>query len=147
MFVIVDDEFTKHGLTLEEAYILYRVKCFERIGEKYHESAEVLAKSMGKSRQSVINYINSLIEKGFLKKEYRTKNTRYLIVNNDSVKKIDSSVQNLDSEEIADMAENAHHEDKQKEKNKMSNEEFKQFLKVEIQKNKSRYNDSDEEFY
>lgn len=119
MFVIVDDEFTKHGLTLEEAYILYRVKSFERNGEKYHESAELLAKVMGKSRQSVINYINSLVDKGFLKKEYRTKNTRYLIVNNDSVKNLDSDVQNLDS-----VKNEPHEEDKQKEMNRMSDKEF-----------------------
>lgn len=112
MFVIVDDEFTKHGLTLEEAYILYRVKSFERSGEKYHESAELLAKVMGKSRQSVINYINSLVDKGFLKKEYRTKNTRYLISNNDTVKNLDS------------VKNEPHEEDKQKEMNRMSNEEF-----------------------
>lgn len=142
MFVIVDDEFTKHGLTLEEAYILYRVKCFERIGEKYHESAEVLAKSMGKSRQSVINYINSLIDKGFLKKEYRTKNTRYLIVNNDSAKNLDSSVQNLDS------AENAHHEEnKSSYFNGMTLEEKAQYLEDLIESNRDQNYDSTEEFY
>lgn len=118
MFVIIDDEFIKHGLTLEEAYILYRVNCFEKNGEKYHESAEILAKSMGKSRQSVINYINSLIDKGYLKREYRTKTTRYLsTVNIDSLKSSDSAENAY--------VENAHHEeDEQKEVNKMSDEEL-----------------------
>ena len=141
MFVIVDDEFTKHGLTLEEAYILYRVKCFERNGEKYHESAEVLAKVMGKSRQSVINYINSLIGKGFLKKEYRTKNTRYLIVNNDSVKNLDSGVQKLDSVE-----NEQHEENKSSFLDGLTLEEKVQRLRETIEANRDPNYDSTEEF-
>ena len=141
MFVIVDDEFTKHGLTLEEAYILYRVKCFERNGEKYHESAEVLAKVMGKSRQSVINYINSLIGKGFLKKEYRTKNTRYLIVNNDSVKNLDSGVQKLDSVE-----NEPHEENKSSFLDGLTLEEKVQRLRETIEANRDPNYDSTEEF-
>ena len=136
MFVIIDDEFTKHGLTLEEAYILYRVRCFERNGEKYYESAEVLAKSMGKSRQSVINYTNSLIEKGFLKKEYRTKNTRYLVVNNDSVK-------NLSSEENA----HAELEEENSSINELPLEEKVQRMQEALQMNKDPNYDSTEELY
>ena len=136
MFVIIDDEFTKHGLTLDEAYILYRVKCFERNDEKYHESAEILAKSMGKSRQSVINYINSLIDKGFLKKEYRTKNTRYLVVNNDSVK-------NLCIEENA----HAELEEETSSVNELSLEEKVQRMQEALQMNKDPNYDSTEELY
>ena len=136
MFVIIDDEFTKHGLTLDEAYILYRVKCFERNGEKYHESAEILAKSMGKSRQSVINYINSLIEKGYLKKEHRTKNTRYLVVNNDSVK-------NLCSEENA----HAELEEETSSINELPLEEKVQRMQEALHMNKDPNYDSTEELY
>ena len=144
MFAIIDDEFTKHGLSLEEAYILYRVRCFERNDEKYHESAEVLARSMGKSRQSVINYINSLIEKGFLKKEYRTKNTRYLVVNNDSVKKIYSGVQKLDSVKNEPHAEL---EEETSSINGLSIEEKVQRMQEALQMNKDPNYDSKEELY
>lgn len=118
MFVIIDDEFTKHGLTLEEAYILYRVSCFEKNGERYHESADTLAKVMGKSRRAITNYINNLVEKGYLKREYITKNTRYLSVLNADYAKIANKEKNA-------YAENAHHaEDEPKETNRMSDEEL-----------------------
>ena len=136
MFAIIDDEFTKHGLTLDEEYILYSVKGFERNGEKYHESAEILAKSMGKSRQSVIKYINSLIEKGYLKKEYRTKNTRYLVVNNDVVK-------NLCSEENV----HAELEEETSSINELPLEEKVQRMQEALQMNKDPNYDSTEELY
>ena len=138
MFVIIDDEFTKHGLTLDEAYILYRVKSFERNGMKYHESADALAKLMGKSRRAVNGYINSLVEKGYLKREYRTKNTRYLIVNIDSVK-------NLCSAKNA-YAENAHAElEKASSINGLSLEEKVQRMQEALQMNKDPNYDSTEE--
>ena len=133
MFVIIDDKFTKHGLTLDEAYILYRVKSFERNGMKYHESADVLAKVMGKSRRAVNGYINSLVEKGYLKREYRTKNTRYLIVNIDSVKNLCS-------------AKNAHAElEKASSINGLSLEEKVQRMQEALQMNKDPNYDSTEE--
>ena len=138
MFVIIDDEFTKHGLTLDEAYILYRVKSFEKNGMKYHESADALAKLMGKSRRAVNGYINSLVEKGYLKREYRTKNTRYLIVNIDSVK-------NLCSAKNA-YAENAHAElEKASSINGLSLEEKVQRMQEALQMNKDPNYDSTEE--
>lgn len=138
MFVIIDDEFTKHGLTLDEAYILYRVKSFEKNGMKYHESADALAKLMGKSRRAVNGYINSLVEKGYLKREYRTKNTRYLIVNIDSVK-------NLCGAKNA-YAENAHAElEKASSINGLSLEEKVQRMQEALQMNKDPNYDSTEE--
>lgn len=140
MFVIIDDEFTKHGLTLDEAYILYRVKSFERNGMKYHESADVLAKAMGKSRRAVNGYINKLVEKGYLKREYRTKNTRYLIVNIDSVK-------NLCSAKNA-YAENEQHVELEEETssiNGLSLEEKVQRMQEALQMNKDPNYDSTEE--
>ena len=140
MFVIIDDSFAKYGLNVEEAYILYRVKCFERIGEKYHESAEILAKSMGKSRRAVNGYINSLVERGFLKRKYRTKNTRYLTTVN-----IDS-VQNLDRAETAYAENEPHEENKGSFLDGLTLEEKVQRLRETIEANRDPNYDSTEEF-
>lgn len=85
-FILVDKDFVEKGLTLEEAYILGRVKSLSDENLIYRETNESIANAMGKSVRAVKNWINSLVKKGYLKREYRTKNTRYLTVNIDSVK-------------------------------------------------------------
>lgn len=73
-FILVDKNFTEKGLTLEEAYILGRVKSLSDENLIYRETNESIAKAMGKSVKSVKNWINSLVKKGYLRKEY---NGRY----------------------------------------------------------------------
>lgn len=70
-FVIINDSFLENGLTLEEAYILGRVKSFENNGLTYYESNETIAKLIGKSKSTVKKAINNLIFKGYLNKEVR----------------------------------------------------------------------------
>lgn len=70
-FVIINDSFLENGLTLEEAYILGRVKSFENNGLTYYESNETIAKLIGKSKSTVKKAINNLISKGYLNKEVR----------------------------------------------------------------------------
>lgn len=70
-FVIINDSFLENGLTLEEAYILGRVKSFENNGLTYYESNETIAKLIGKSKSTVKKAINNLILKGYLNKEVR----------------------------------------------------------------------------
>ncbi len=85
-FVIINDSFLENGLTLEEAYILGRVRSFENNGLTYYESNETIAKLIGKSKSTVKKAINELVEKGYLSKETR-KRSRLLSTNIEVVKK------------------------------------------------------------
>ena len=58
-------------MTLEEAYILGRVKAFSDEHLIYRETNESIAKAIGKSVKSVKNWINSLVKKGYLRKEHQ----------------------------------------------------------------------------
>lgn len=70
-FVKIDNDFVEKGLTLEEAYILGRVKVFSDEYLIYRETNESIAKAMGKSVKTVKNWINSLVKKGYLRKEHQ----------------------------------------------------------------------------
>lgn len=85
-FVIINDSFLENGLTLEEAYILGRVRSFENNGLSYYESNETIAKLIGKSKSTVKKAINELVEKGYLNKEAR-KRSRLLSTNIEVVEK------------------------------------------------------------
>lgn len=121
MIIKINDEFIEKGLTLEEAYILARVQHYEESKTQCIESNLTLAKAMGKSESTARRAIENLIEKGYLNRSI-VKNTRILSI-----------------EQVVHI--------EQGKESRMRNEEFRQFLQIEIQKNKSRYNDSDEEFY
>ena len=140
-FILVDKDFAEKGLTLEEAYILGRVKSLSDGNLIYRETNESIANAMGKSVRAVKNWINSLVEKGYLKREYRTKNTRYLTVNIDSVK-------NLCSAKNA-YAENAHAELEEETSsiNELPLEEKVQRMQEALQMNKDPNYDSTEELY
>lgn len=69
MIVKINDDFTEHGLTLEEAYILERVKYYDDEEIPCIESNLTIAKIMGKSESTVKRTIESLIKKGYLTKE------------------------------------------------------------------------------
>lgn len=70
-FVKIDNDFVGKGLTLEEAYILGRVKAFSDEHLIYRETNGEIAKAMGRSVKTVKTWINSLVEKGYLRKEQR----------------------------------------------------------------------------
>lgn len=105
-FVIINDSFLENGLTLEEAYILGRVKSFENNGLTYYESNETIAKLIGKSKSTVKKAINNLIFKGYLNKEVR-KRSRLLSTSEVVVKKphiggkSEPSINELSAEEKA----------------------------------------------
>lgn len=67
-FVKIDNDFVKKGLTLEEAYILGRIKAFSDEYLIYRETNGEIAKAMGRSVKTVKNWINRLVEKGYLRK-------------------------------------------------------------------------------
>lgn len=69
-FVMIDNDFTEKGLTLEEAYILGRVRTNADHENIYKETNEEIANAMGKSVSSVKRCINNLVKKGYLRKEY-----------------------------------------------------------------------------
>lgn len=69
MIIKIDDEFIKNGLSLEEAYILGRIKSFNDEGFQYEESNRGLAEAIGKTERVAIKYINNLILKGYLNKK------------------------------------------------------------------------------
>lgn len=71
--VRIEDNFAEQGLTLEEAYILGRVRDKADYNNIYRETNEEIAKVMGKSKSAVKRWINSLVEKGYLRKEYSYK--------------------------------------------------------------------------
>lgn len=69
-FISIDENFVEKGLTLEEAYVLGRVRSKADHGNIYQETNEALANAMGKSVRAVKYWINSLVKKGYLRKEY-----------------------------------------------------------------------------
>lgn len=73
MIIKIDDDFRKHGLTLEEAFILSRVRCFEDKGLEYNESNETLAEMLGKGKTTIKTCINELVKKGLLHKRVEAK--------------------------------------------------------------------------
>lgn len=73
MFVKIPDNFTEQGLTLEHAYIYWRVARFNDGGLPYYESNKTLAKIMGKGETTVKRYIDELVKKGHLYRKTRTR--------------------------------------------------------------------------
>lgn len=69
MFVKIPDNFTEQGLTLEHAYIYWRVARFNDGGLPYYESNKTLAKMMGKCESTVKHYIDELVKEGKLYKK------------------------------------------------------------------------------
>lgn len=66
MFVKIPDNFTEQGLTLEHAYIYWRVARFNDGGLPYYESNKTLSKIMGKSESTVRRAIDGLVKEGHL---------------------------------------------------------------------------------
>ena len=73
MFVKIPDNFTEQGLTLEHAYIYWRVSRFNHGGLLYYESNKTLAEIMGKSESTVKRYIDELVKEGHLYRKTRTR--------------------------------------------------------------------------
>lgn len=88
MFVKIPDNFTEQGLTLEHAYIYWRVARFNDGGLPYYESNKTLAKIMGKGETTVKRYIDELVKEGHL---YRKTRTRKRLL---SIKPFNYEVQN-----------------------------------------------------
>lgn len=88
MFVKIPDNFTEQGLTLEHAYIYWRVARFNDGGLPYYESNKTLAEIMGKSETTVKRYIDELVKEGNL---YRKTRTRKRLL---SIKPFNYEVQN-----------------------------------------------------
>ena len=88
MFVKIPDNFTEQGLTLEHAYIYWRVARFNDGGLPYYESNKTLAEIMGKSESTVKRYIDELVKEGHL---YRKTRTRKRLL---SIKPFNYEVQN-----------------------------------------------------
>lgn len=88
MFVKIPDNFTEQGLTLEHAYIYWRVARFNDGGLPYYESNKTLAEIMGKSESTVKRYIDELVKEGHL---YRKTRTRKRLL---SIKSFNYEVQN-----------------------------------------------------
>lgn len=88
MFVKIPDNFTEQGLTLEHAYIYWRMARFNDGGLPYYESNKTLAEIMGKSESTVKRYIDELVKEGHL---YRKTRTRKRLL---SIKPFNYEVQN-----------------------------------------------------
>ena len=69
MIIKINDNFTEQGLTLEEAYILARVRYYEDEELQYYESNETIAKTIGKSISTARRTVDSLVSKGYLTKK------------------------------------------------------------------------------
>ena len=124
MILKIDGNFAEHGLTLEEAFILARVQYYEEDKTPCIESNLTIAKAMGKSESTARRAIESLIEKGYLRREIVRK-TRILSIN---------GVHNEQyNEQVAEP--------------KMSDKEVLKRLQEKIQQNKRLYKDIDENFY
>ena len=80
IFVKIPDGFREQGLTLELAYIYWRVARFNDGGLPYYESNKTLAKIMGKSESTVKRYIDELVKEGHLYRKTRTRK-RLLSIN------------------------------------------------------------------
>lgn len=124
MILKIDCNFAEHGLTLEEAFVLARVQYYEEDKTPCIESNLTIAKAMAKSESTARRAIESLIEKGYLKREI-VKKARILSING-----VHNEQQN---EQVAE--------------SKMSDKEVLQRLQEKIKKNKIFYKDVDEDFY
>lgn len=80
IFVKIPDGFREQGLTLELAYIYWRVARFNDGGLPYYESNKTLAEIMGKSESTVKRYIDELVKEGHLYRKTRTRK-RLLSIN------------------------------------------------------------------
>ena len=124
MILKIDGNFSEQGLTLEEAFIIARVQYYEEDKIPCIESNLTIAKAMGKSESTARRAIESLIEKGYLKRKI-VKKARILSIN---------SVHNEQhNEHVAE--------------HKISDKELLKRLQEKIQQNKRFYKDIDEEFY
>lgn len=79
-FVKIPDGFREQGLTIELAYIYWRVARFNDGGLPYYESNKTLAEIMGKSESTVKRYIDELVKEGHLYRKTRTRK-RLLSIN------------------------------------------------------------------
>lgn len=124
MILKIDGNFAEYGLTLEEAFIIARVQYYEEDKTPCIESNLTIAKAMGKSESTARRAIESLIKKGYLKREI-VKKARIL-----SIKGVHNEQHN---EQVAE--------------SKMSDKEVLQCLQEKIKQNNHLYKDIDEEFY
>ena len=143
-FILVDKNFTEKGLTLEEAYILGRVKSLSDENLIYRETNESIANAMGKSVRAVKNWINSLVKKGYLRKEY---NGRCRMLYSTDRKEL---IKNIEKgrEEVKGWIKNRGYERKGQEKSVfdgMTTEEKVAYLKTRIDQQKFA-NESDRDF-
>ena len=143
-FILVDKNFAEKGLTLEEAYILGRVKSLSDKNLIYRETNESIANAMGKSVRAVKNWINSLVKKGYLRKEY---NGRCRMLYSTDRKEL---IKNIEKgrEEVKGWIKNSGYEQKGQEKSVfdgMTIEEKVAYLKTRIGQQKFA-NESDRDF-
>jgi DNA-binding MarR family transcriptional regulator len=143
-FIMVDKDFAEKGLTLEEAYILGRVKSLSDESLIYRETNESIANAMGKSVRSVKNWINSLVKKGYLRKEYNGRcRMLYPTDRKELIKNIEKG-----REEVKGWIKNSGYERKGQEKSAfdgMTIEEKVAYLKARIDQQKFA-NESDRDF-
>lgn len=143
-FILVDKYFVEKGLTLEEAYILGRVKSLSDENLIYRETNESIANAMGKSVRSVKNWINSLAKKGYLRKEYDGRcRMLYAADRKELIKNIEKG-----RKEIKEWIKNRDYERKGHEKSVfdgMTTEEKVAYLKTRIDQQKFA-NESDRDF-
>lgn len=142
--IMVDKDFVEKGLTLEEAYILGRVKSLSDENLIYRETNESIANAMGKSVRAVKNWINSLVKKGYLRKEY---NGRCRMLYSTDRKEL---IKNIEKgrEEVKGWIKNSGYERKGQEKSVfdgMTTEEKVAYLKTRIDQQKFA-NESDRDF-
>ena len=128
MIIKIDGNFAEHGLTLEEAFVLARVQYYKENKAPCIESNLTIAKAMGKSESTARRSIESLIEKGYLKREI-VKKTRILYIND------------VNNEQIAEL------EEETPSINELPLEEKVQRMQEALQMNKDPNYDSTEELY
>ena len=139
-FIKIDCNFAEQGLTPEEAFILGRVKSFEEESLPYYESNETIAKMIGKSKSTVKNSINALVEKGYIRKETR-KRSRLLSIN-DGVK----YYPNIGVKEKPNIGVKNEQNEKKSLAESMTAEERAQYLEEYIARNRDLNYDSTELF-
>lgn len=125
MIVKINDNFTEQGLTLEEAYILARVRYYEDEELQYYESNETIAKIIGKSISTVRRAVDSLVNKGYLNKKVLGRR-RILSINSvHNEQLLEGHIERYSAHNEHHNAHNEHHEeDEPKETNRMSDEEL-----------------------
>jgi DNA-binding MarR family transcriptional regulator len=167
-FVMIDNDFIEKGLTLEEAYILGRVKSLQDENLIYRETNEALANAMGKSVKAVKNWINSLVKKGYLRKEHQgrcrmlyvtdakklfeksekaRKELKESIFGEEPKEQKKSPFDGMNSDEKVTYLKTAIDQSKFL-NSKMSRDEALQYAQNKIQQNKNKiYKNVDEDFY